>query len=107
MAPFLLVAILFIASDKKLMQGQPSSRLGWTVVAITTMAMFAAGIRREAEILCLGISRGNIYWQTTVVAELPSNPVSISERLSLNNVALRIDKAYSEPLMLAVEGREC
>ena len=24
------------------------------------------GIRREAEILCLGISRDNIYWQTTV-----------------------------------------
>jgi len=44
LAPFLLVAILFIASDKKLMQGQPSPRLGWTVVAITTVAMFAAGI---------------------------------------------------------------
>jgi len=26
------------------MQGQPSSRLGWTVVAITTVAMFAAGV---------------------------------------------------------------
>jgi len=35
---------LVIASDKKLMQGQPSSRLGWTVVAITTVAMFAAGV---------------------------------------------------------------
>ena len=44
LAPFLLVAILIVASDKKLMQGQPSSRLGWTVVAITTVAMFAAGI---------------------------------------------------------------
>jgi NRAMP (natural resistance-associated macrophage protein)-like metal ion transporter len=44
LAPFLLVAILFISSDKKLMQGQPSSRLGWAVVAITTVAMFAAGI---------------------------------------------------------------
>jgi len=44
LAPFLLVAILFIASDKKLMQGQPSPRLGWTVVAITTVAMFSAGI---------------------------------------------------------------
>ncbi len=43
LAPFLLVAILVIASDKKLMQDQPSSRLGWTVVAITTVAMFAAG----------------------------------------------------------------
>jgi len=44
LAPFLLVAILVVASDKKLMQGQPSSRLGWTVVAITTGAMFAAGV---------------------------------------------------------------
>ena len=44
LAPFLLVAILFIASDRKLMQNQPSSRLSWTVVAITTVAMFAAGI---------------------------------------------------------------
>jgi Mn2+/Fe2+ NRAMP family transporter len=43
-APFLLVAILLVASDNKLMQGQPSSRLGWSVVAITTVAMFAAGI---------------------------------------------------------------
>jgi hypothetical protein len=30
--------------DKKLMRGQPSSRLGWTVVAITTVAMLAAGV---------------------------------------------------------------
>jgi NRAMP (natural resistance-associated macrophage protein)-like metal ion transporter len=44
LAPFLLVAILIVATDKKLMQGQPSSRLGWIVVAITTIAMFAAGI---------------------------------------------------------------
>jgi NRAMP (natural resistance-associated macrophage protein)-like metal ion transporter len=44
LAPFLLVAILVVASDKRLMQGQPSSRLGWTVVAITTVAMFAAGV---------------------------------------------------------------
>ena len=44
LAPFLLVAILVIASDKKLMQGQPSSRLGWTAVALTTLAMFAAGV---------------------------------------------------------------
>ena len=43
-APFLLVGILVVASDKKLMQGQPSSRLGWTLVAITTVAMFAAGV---------------------------------------------------------------
>ena len=44
LAPFLLVAILIVAGDKKLMQGHPSSRLGWIVVAITTIAMFAAGI---------------------------------------------------------------
>ena len=44
LAPFLLIAILIVASDKKLMQGQPSTRLGWIVVAITTVAMFAAGV---------------------------------------------------------------
>ena len=44
LAPFLLVAILIVAGDKKLMQGQPSSRLGWIVVAITTAAMFVAGV---------------------------------------------------------------
>jgi len=44
LAPFLLVAILVVAADKKLMQGQPSSRLSLAAVAITTVAMFAAGI---------------------------------------------------------------
>jgi Mn2+/Fe2+ NRAMP family transporter len=44
LSPFLLVAILVVASDKKLMQGQPSSRLGWTIVAIATVAMFAAAV---------------------------------------------------------------
>jgi NRAMP (natural resistance-associated macrophage protein)-like metal ion transporter len=44
LAPFLLVAILIVAADKRLMQGQPSSRLGWLVVAFTTIAMFAAGV---------------------------------------------------------------
>jgi Mn2+/Fe2+ NRAMP family transporter len=44
LAPFLLVAFLVIVSDEKLMQGQPSSRLGWSVVAITTVAMFVAGV---------------------------------------------------------------
>jgi NRAMP (natural resistance-associated macrophage protein)-like metal ion transporter len=44
LAPFLLVAILVVASDRKLMQGQPSSRLEWAAVAITTTAMFAAGV---------------------------------------------------------------
>lgn len=44
LAPFLLVAILIVASDRKLMQEQPSSRLSLTLVAITTAAMFVAGI---------------------------------------------------------------
>jgi hypothetical protein len=43
-SPLPLVAILVVASDRKLMQNQPSSRLGWTVVALTTLAMFAAGV---------------------------------------------------------------
>jgi hypothetical protein len=37
------VAILIIAGDRKLMHNQPSSRLGWIVVAITAVVMFAAG----------------------------------------------------------------
>jgi Mn2+/Fe2+ NRAMP family transporter len=44
LAPFLLVAILIVAADKKLMQNQPSPRLGWILVALTTLAMFAAGV---------------------------------------------------------------
>ncbi len=44
LAPFLLVAILIVAADKQLMQGQQNPRLGWIVVAITTVAMFAAGV---------------------------------------------------------------
>ena len=44
LAPFLLVAILVVAADRKLMQGQPSSRLSFAAVAITTVAMFAAGV---------------------------------------------------------------
>jgi len=44
LAPFLLVAILIVASDKKLMQGQPSSRLGLAVVSVTSLIMFAAGV---------------------------------------------------------------
>lgn len=43
-APFLLLGILVVAIDKKLMVGQPSSRLAVVVVAITTAAMFAAGV---------------------------------------------------------------
>ena len=44
LAPFLLVGILIVAADKKLMRNQPSSRLGWIVVAVTSIAMFAAGV---------------------------------------------------------------
>jgi NRAMP (natural resistance-associated macrophage protein)-like metal ion transporter len=44
LAPFLLIAILLVAADKKLMQGQPSSRIGWIVVSVTTVVMFIAGI---------------------------------------------------------------
>ena len=44
LAPFLLVGILVAASDRVLMQGQPSSRLGRAVVALTTAAMFAAAV---------------------------------------------------------------
>jgi NRAMP (natural resistance-associated macrophage protein)-like metal ion transporter len=44
LAPFLLIAILIVAANKTLMQGQPSSRLGWMVVAVSALAMFAAGI---------------------------------------------------------------
>lgn len=44
LAPFLLVAILSVACDSKLMQGQPSSMLGRIVVGLTTLLMFGAGI---------------------------------------------------------------
>jgi Mn2+/Fe2+ NRAMP family transporter len=42
LAPFLLTGILIVASDRQLMRGQPSSRLGRTVVFFTTVAMFLA-----------------------------------------------------------------
>ncbi len=44
LAPFLLICILIVASDAKLMAGQPSSRLGRTTVTITTLVMFGAAI---------------------------------------------------------------
>ena len=44
LAPFLLVAILAVASDRKLMNGQPSSRIGRLVVGLTTLLMFGAAI---------------------------------------------------------------
>lgn len=44
LAPFLLVGILIVASDSKIMCGQPSSAVGRVLVAIVTMAMFAAAV---------------------------------------------------------------
>ena len=44
LAPFLLIAILIVACDRKVMQNQPSSVLSRVVVGITTLAMFAAGV---------------------------------------------------------------
>ena len=42
LAPFLLVGILVAASDRKLMQGQPSSWPSRIMVGITTLVMFGA-----------------------------------------------------------------
>jgi NRAMP (natural resistance-associated macrophage protein)-like metal ion transporter len=42
LAPFLLLAILVVASHEKVMNGQTSSRLGKAVVVITMFAMFIA-----------------------------------------------------------------
>jgi NRAMP (natural resistance-associated macrophage protein)-like metal ion transporter len=44
LAPFLLVGVWFVASDRKIMQNQPSSRLGLVSVGLTTLLMFAAAI---------------------------------------------------------------
>jgi Mn2+/Fe2+ NRAMP family transporter len=44
LSPFLLAALLFVASDRKIMRGQPSSRLGRYVVILTTVLMFGAGV---------------------------------------------------------------
>ena len=44
LAPFLLVGILIAASDRKLMNGQPSSILGRVIVAVATLVMFGAAI---------------------------------------------------------------
>jgi NRAMP (natural resistance-associated macrophage protein)-like metal ion transporter len=43
-APFLLVGVLVIARDRKMMHGEPSSKLGQVVVAFTIIAMLAAAI---------------------------------------------------------------
>ena len=44
LAPFLMVGVLVVASDRALMRGQPSSWLGRAVVAVTTMLMFGAAV---------------------------------------------------------------
>jgi NRAMP (natural resistance-associated macrophage protein)-like metal ion transporter len=44
LAPFLLVGILLVASDKVLMKKQPSSKLSLIVVSITTLCMFGAAV---------------------------------------------------------------
>ena len=44
LAPFLLTAILMVAGNTTIKQGQPSSRLGMVTVGVTTVVMFAAAI---------------------------------------------------------------
>lgn len=44
LAPFLLIGILLVATDKKIMCNQPSSLLGRVVVGLTAALMFAAAI---------------------------------------------------------------
>jgi len=44
LAPFLLVGILLVASDRKLMNGQSSSALSVVVVGLATLLMFGAAI---------------------------------------------------------------
>jgi NRAMP (natural resistance-associated macrophage protein)-like metal ion transporter len=44
LAPFLLIGILYVASDHKLMLDQPSSMLSRVLVAITTLVMLGAAI---------------------------------------------------------------
>jgi Mn2+/Fe2+ NRAMP family transporter len=44
LAPFLLVGILSVASDSRIMEGQPSSRLNVATVAVTTLLMLIAAV---------------------------------------------------------------
>jgi NRAMP (natural resistance-associated macrophage protein)-like metal ion transporter len=44
LAPFLLVGILIVASDRKIMEGQPISRLNRAIIGTTAALMFAAAI---------------------------------------------------------------
>ena len=44
LAPFLLLGILLVASDRVIMKNQPSSTLGRVTVGVTALAMFGAGV---------------------------------------------------------------
>jgi Mn2+/Fe2+ NRAMP family transporter len=44
LAPFLLLGIIFVALDRTLMKGQPSSIPSIVVVSIATLLMFGAAI---------------------------------------------------------------
>ena len=44
LAPFLLICVYLLASDSKIMLGQPSSRITRVAVAMTTVLMFGAAI---------------------------------------------------------------
>ena len=44
LAPFLMVGVWLVASDRRIMCNQPSSRLGLFSVGLTTLLMFAAAI---------------------------------------------------------------
>ncbi len=44
LSPFLLVGVLAVASDRRLMKGQPSSLLARWAVGVTAALMFAAGV---------------------------------------------------------------
>ncbi|MFD0893739.1 Nramp family divalent metal transporter [Luteolibacter ambystomatis] len=42
LAPFMMTGIVLVAADRKLMKGQPSSRLSLAIVSLTSLVMFAA-----------------------------------------------------------------
>ena len=44
LAPFLLLAVLLVSTDRKLMKGQPSSPIAIACVGLTTLLMFGAAI---------------------------------------------------------------
>jgi NRAMP (natural resistance-associated macrophage protein)-like metal ion transporter len=44
LAPFLMLGILAVASNRRVMCGQPSSRLALAAVGLATLLMFAAGV---------------------------------------------------------------